>query len=83
MAKPQRIYVIIDKYQPARWLVRAINPHVALRRVVTGRYVSRVASQEELVRLTSQGVEVLQGGGKVAEPEEDLFDEPADIDALP
>jgi hypothetical protein len=59
VSKPTRIYVVADLKGPARFLVRAINPHVALRRVVHDRFVSRVASQDELIRLTAKGVGVI------------------------
>jgi hypothetical protein len=72
--KPTRIYVVIDSRSPTRWLVRAINPHAALRRVVRERFLSRVASQDELIRLAKQGVEVIDTGDDEATMDEDLFE---------
>ena len=79
--KPTRIYVVIDTKSPARFLVRAINPHVALRRVVRERFVSRVASQDELIRLTAKGVGVIDTLTDDAAAEPDFFtsEEEADL----
>lgn len=87
MSKPTRIYVVIDTKTPQRYLVRAINPWVATRRVIARRFVTRVASQDELIRLTAAGVGVIEAGQDSAEEvtEDDLFPRPEmeDIESLP
>jgi hypothetical protein len=74
--KPTRIYVVIDTNSTSRWLVRAINPHVAQRRVMRERFITRVASQDELIRLSKQGIEVIDGTADAGASAEDLFEEP-------
>jgi hypothetical protein len=78
--KPTRIYVVIDTKSPTRWLVRAINPHVAKARIVRERFVARVASQDELIRLTAKGVGVIDTStDDIVEP--DFF--PSEIEEEP
>lgn len=79
--KPTRIYIVIDTKTPNRWLVRAINPHVAKAHVVRERFLSRVASQDELIRLTAKGVNVIDTAAEdIVEP--DFFPD-AEVDEEP
>ena len=71
--KPARIYIVIDTKTPNRWLVRAITPHVAKARIVRERFVARVASQDELIRLTAKGVGVIESGADEDLAEPDFF----------
>ena len=83
MTKSTRIYVVADTKGPTRYLVRAINPTSALRRVTHQRFVARVASQDELLRLAHAGVEVIEAPGTAGqEEEEDLFAQ-EEVGALP
>ena len=67
--------------------MRAISPHASLRRALAQRFVARVASQDELVRLTAAGVTV-QNATQDPDPDFDDLFEPSpqladhDADAL-
>ena len=53
-----RIYLITDKVNNVKHLIRANNQAQALRRVANGQFETRVANQEALVDLLGKGTTV-------------------------
>ena len=58
MATQTRIYTVSDKQTGDARLVRATHPTHALMHVARVAYAVRVASQDDLIQMIPQGVEV-------------------------
>ena len=67
-----RIYAVRDRHSGGTSLVRAASPASAIRHVAEDMLAASVATQDELVRLLTEGVVVETAG-----------EEPADADVLP
>jgi hypothetical protein len=68
MATPTRIYLVTDAADGGCYLIRAISPAQAIKRVTTGRYEAVVASQDDLLEMINLGAKVIDATQVEAPP---------------
>jgi hypothetical protein len=66
---PSRVYLVANRDGTDPRLIRAPYRHMAERHVAAQRFVSRIATKDDLVKLITAGVRVEDAGPAEAEAE--------------